>query len=281
MSQTPPHIPTNLISKKSSSSSLPEFILTALSLFIVVSPPKPRSPIPISFPFYPRRFFKISTMSLPTNPRNPNFPSPQSLSDWLKTRLPSDSFATWGVKPGTKNVHSLWLELAEGETSLADSFPPIRTLDVVIVRIRGDSVNSGKTLIESHQELSDGSVRGRFRPLSEKMKPNETVESAVYRAIKEELGSVIGEQLEKDCNFIEIVPNSYAKKVEERVSVSYPGLPAIYVLHSVEARVKGLPNDEFSTEEGAEYEEIEENRVADMAVSCRKHFWKWVDSDSV
>jgi hypothetical protein len=32
-----------------------------------------------------------------------NFASPQSLSEWLKPRLPSDSFSTWGVKPGTKN----------------------------------------------------------------------------------------------------------------------------------------------------------------------------------
>lgn len=113
------------------------------------------------------------------------------------------------------------------------------------------------------------------------MKPNETVESAVFRAIREELGSVIGEHMEKDCDFIEIVPNSYVKKVEERVSVSYPGLPAIYVLHIVEAMVVGLPEGEFSTEEGAEYEEREEDGVAELAVSCRKHYWKWVDSDSV
>lgn len=164
---------------------------------------------------------------------------------------------------------------------MADTCPPIRTLDVVIVRIRGNSVNSDRTLIESHQELSDGSVRQRCRPLSEKLKPGETVESAAHRAIREELGSVIGERLEKDSDFIEILPNSYVKKVEERVSVSYPGLPAIYVLHCVEARVCGLPEGEFLTEEVAEYKGREENRVAELAVSCRKHYWKWVDSDSV
>ncbi|THG07240.1 uncharacterized protein LOC114286073 [Camellia sinensis] len=210
--------------------------------------------------------------------RNPShrFATPQSLSDWLKPRLPSDSFASWGVKPGTKNVHNLWLELSEGETSLADTNPPIRTVEVVIVRIIG---KDGRFLIESHQELSDGTVRNRCRPLSEKMKPGETLDAAVVRAVREELGSIIGGFF--DSGIVRVVPNSYAKNVEERNSVSYPGLPACYVLHSVDAWVDGLPDGEFWTEEGAEYENSDENKVADEAVSCKKHYWKWVDSDSV
>ncbi|KAJ6760453.1 RING-H2 ZINC FINGER PROTEIN [Salix purpurea] len=99
------------------------------------------------------------------------FSTPQSLSDWLKPRLPSDSFASWGIKPGTKNIHNLWLEISQGETFLADSTPPIRTVNVVTVKV----INNNQTLIESHQELSDGSVRNRCRPLSEKMKPNESL----------------------------------------------------------------------------------------------------------
>ncbi|KAI8565145.1 hypothetical protein RHMOL_Rhmol03G0238000 [Rhododendron molle] len=192
-----------------------------------------------------------------SNP-NPNphrrFATPQSLSDWLKHRLPSDSFASWGVKPGTKNVHNLFLELSEGETTLIndndDSSPP---------------------------ELSDGTVRDRNRPLSEKMKPGETLEAAVARAVREELGSVIGD----GDGVVRIVPDSYVKKVEERVSVSYPGLPARYVLHSVDAVVDGLPDGDFCTEEGAEYEDAGENRVADAAISCKKHYWRWVDANAV
>ncbi|CAN1787190.1 hypothetical protein LINPERHAP1_LOCUS17540 [Linum perenne] len=42
--------------------------------------------------------------------------------------MPPDLFSSWGVKPDTKNVHNLWLEISEGEISLADSTPPIRTL---------------------------------------------------------------------------------------------------------------------------------------------------------
>ncbi|KAL7003768.1 hypothetical protein U1Q18_004913 [Sarracenia purpurea var. burkii] len=279
MSQHPPQIPTNLHKKPT---TLPDFLLTALSLFLLVSSPKPtnnllhRFPPPISFPQNPRRFLKSPTMSRRKNP-NPTHPfaTPQSLSDWLKPRLPSDSFASWGVKPGTKNVHNLWLELSEGETSLADSSPPVRSVEVVIVRILG---GDGRTLVESHQELSDGTVRNRCRPLSEKMKPDETLEAAVARAVKEELGSIIGVSF--DNSVVRIVPNSYRKTVEERFSVSYPGLPACYVLHSVDAWVHGLPDGEFCTEEGAEYDNSDKTEVADAAISCKKHYWKWVDCDS-
>lgn len=210
-------------------------------------------------------------------PKKHNFPNPQALSEWLSPRLPSETFSLWGVKAGTKNVHNLWLEISEGETFLDDSVPPIRTLEVVIVRILG---GDNRVLVESHQELSDGSVRYRSRPLSEKMKPGESVDLAVIRAVKEELGSVIcGDNNVGDV--VRIVPNSYTKKVEERVSVSYPGLPACYVLHTVDALVDGLPEGEFCTEEGEEYEDSDEKKIADGAVSCKKHYWKWMDYDSV
>lgn len=204
--------------------------------------------------------------------RTTPFATPQALSDWLKPRLPSESLASWGVKPGTKNVHNLWLELSEGETSLVDSSPPLRTVNVVSIRILG---KDNLVLVESRQELSDGSVRDRFRPLSEKMKPDETPEEAVARAVKEELGSII------DSGFVRIVPGSYQKKLEERNSLSYPGLPARYVLHSVDAWVEGLPDEDFCTEEKEEYQDFDDNRELEKAVSVRKHYWKWVSSDSI
>ncbi|XP_031115901.1 uncharacterized protein LOC116019732 [Ipomoea triloba] len=280
--QTPPPPPPqrHLLRKPA---FVPEFIFTALSVFILLSPSNPANNIlqKLSFPLNPRRFLKIPTMSLPSSNRlrNPNrpFPTPQSLSDWLKPRLPSDSFASWGVKPGTKNVNNLWLEISEGETSLADSTPPIRTVEVVVVRVIG---KDNKVLVESHQELSNGNVRNRSRPLSEKMKPGETVDSAVFRAIKEELGSIIVRNSELN-SIVRILPNSYVKKVEERVSASYPGLPACYVLHTIDATVEGLPEGEFCTEEAEEYEGFDDKGVAAGAVSCKKHYWKWVDSYSV
>lgn len=99
------------------------------------------------------------------------------------------------------------------------------------------------------------------------MKPEETPEEAVFRAVKEELGR----------DGVRILPGSYRMKVEERDSKSYPGLPARYVLHSVDATVEGLPEGEFSTDEADEYdgEDLKE------AVSVRRHHWKWVSIDSI
>ncbi|KAK9122347.1 hypothetical protein Syun_019964 [Stephania yunnanensis] len=183
------------------------------------------------------------------NPTSNSFPTPQSLSNWLKSRLPSTSLAAWGAQPGTKNVHNLWLELSQGETTLIDSTPPIRTVNVVTVTIISPD---GLHLIETRQELSDGSFRDRGRPLSEKMKPGETVENAVMRAVREELGleGIDG------VNGVRIVPGSYMKR--------------------------GLPHEEefWTEEEGEECRGCDEAaRVADEAVFVKKHYWRWIAAD--
>ncbi|KNA08635.1 hypothetical protein SOVF_160900 [Spinacia oleracea] len=299
----PPHPPSNQYNPKnptvnnqpplpsfSKSANLPDFLLTALSVFLFITAPKHHLPpraISLSSPppSTNRRFIRLTSAMSQNSSPNPNsraFPTPQSLSDWLKPRLPSDSFSAWGTRPGTKNVHNLWLELADGETFLVDEIPPIRNLEVACVRVLG---NNNMVLVESHQELSDGSIRKRNRPLSEKLKSGEDIEAAAKRAIKEELGSAIfrvndgGKTVQFD-EIVRIVMDSYGKKVEERTSVSYPGLPACYVLHTVDAFVEGLPEGEFSTEEETEYEGCG-NEVVDEAVSVKKHFWKWVPADSV
>ncbi|KAK7410770.1 hypothetical protein VNO78_01849 [Psophocarpus tetragonolobus] len=263
--------------------SLPDLLLTALSVCFLVSSSKPQ--IGSSRCPFHRRSIKIPAMSLTTKnnlnavpPRRHNFASPQSLSEWLKPRLPSESFASWGVKPGTKNVHNLWLELSQGETSLADSTPPVRTVHVVLVLITGQH---GKFLVESHQELSDGNVRKRGRPLSEKMKPNEDPESAAVRGIMEELGSVISGGLNIP-DIVTIHPNSYHMTVEERDSGSYPGLPGCYVLHTLRATVQGLPEGDFSTFEVDEYGgHFQDNNLAHQAVSVKKHYWTWLPAHSL
>ncbi|ESQ31988.1 hypothetical protein EUTSA_v10005309mg [Eutrema salsugineum] len=288
---SPPHTP--LVNRRNNhrprnatvSSALPDLFLAAVSLLFLWSSPKPLLSLPpnrFSFPLTPRR--RSTAMSRrsppPPQPLSQRFANPQSLSDWLESRLPSDSFAAWGVKPGTKNVHNLWLELSEGETSLADSTPPVRTVNVVTVRVIG---KDGRILVESHQELSDGSIRERFRPLSEKMKPEETPDEAVFRAIKEELGSIFNGDAEGQR--IKLLPGSYSRRVEEKNSMSYPGLPARYALHSVDATVQGLPEDDFCTEEkeydGDSTEDSEETRAAGKAVTVKRHHWKWVSPDSI
>ncbi|XP_050235848.1 uncharacterized protein LOC126685897 [Mercurialis annua] len=273
---TPPSSSHQFLNTHTKPSHFQDLFFSAISIFFLFSsasasatkPQFPKLPI-LCLPPDRRRFLNIPVMS--TSKTHHRFATPQSLSDWLKPRLPSDSFASWGVKPGTKNIHNLWLELSEGETSLADSTPPIRTVSVVTVRILG---KDNTILVESHQELSDGSVRNRFRPLSEKMKPDEDPKAAVFRAIKEELGSIIN-----DGANVRIIDGSYNQKIEERHSLSYPGLPARYLLHSVDVMVDGLPDEEFCTEELEEYCDSDVKRAADKAVSVKKHFWKWIGSD--
>lgn len=111
------------------------------------------------------------------------------------------------------------------------------------------------------------------------MKPGETPEGAVFRAVKEELGSIISRPAEE---IVTIVPSSYGKHVEERSSASYPGLPARYILHSMDAIVEGLPDCDFYTDEAEEYGDCGEIGIgiADQAVSVRRHHWKWVKPDS-
>ncbi|KAJ3691218.1 hypothetical protein LUZ61_020382 [Rhynchospora tenuis] len=197
------------------------------------------------------------------------FTSPDSLSSFLSPRLRDNSLATWGSTPGTKTIHNLYHEISQGETSLllADE-TLIRTVHVASINIRN---SQGLVLVESKQLLSDGSVRERSRPLSEKMKPLESIEEAVARAVREELGESV---------VVEILDGSGNIRVEERESLSYPGLRARYVLHSVEAKVvQGLPEEgEFETEEtGEDSFDIAGEESEGKAVTVKRHYWKWVD----
>ncbi|KAF8772096.1 hypothetical protein HU200_006089 [Digitaria exilis] len=116
--------------------------------------------------------------------------------------------------------------------------------------------------------MSDGTVRRRgARPLSEKVRPGESPESAAVRAVREELGAAARVRIDGARG---------APRVEERESVSYPGLPARYVLHAVDAEVVGgVPEDgAFETEE-----EGEDHGDAAGAITVKRHYWEWVDDD--
>ncbi|KAH7442936.1 hypothetical protein KP509_02G008600 [Ceratopteris richardii] len=216
--------------------------------------------------------------------------SPVALMQWLQDRLPSSSaqqIFDWGKIPATKNVTNLWVELSQGEISLEDAVPPKRTVHVVIVNITN---GSGKMLLEAYQEMTDGSIRERNRPLSEKMKLGENVEHACLRGIREELGKAYGAD-----HYVQMLPHTYKKEIEERHSSSYPGLMTCYILHHMTAIMKHLPVEDFVTVEN-EYLECSVNRRAldrhveetaetvDTTLTCshetpvgvRRHFWKWV-----
>jgi hypothetical protein len=212
-------------------------------------------------------------MRPPSPPRPPvAFPTLASLAAFLRPRLPPGALASWGAVPGTKTLANLFLELAVGDCALhapADAAPPpaaprvVRAVHVATVRIRN---SRGARLVETRQLLSDGTVRRRGpRPLSEKMRPGESPEAAAARAVREELGSHAR---------VRILGWDGAR-VEERESASYPGLPARYVLHAVDAEVvDGVPEDgEFETEETGE----DDGDAG--AITVKRHYWDWIDDD--
>lgn len=193
-----------------------------------------------------------------------SFSSADSLSSFLKPLVPLSS--SWGSIPGSKTVHNLFLELSRQETLLLLDPSLLRAVNVATLTISNPRRPSS-VLLESHQLMSDGSVRRRMRPLSEKMTPGESVEAAAERAVREELGPDVR---------VRVDMGTYEVRVEEKgSSVSYPGLPARYMLHSVKAVVEGVPEEgEFSTEEGGEGHDEDDH---DGTVSVKRHFWKWVE----
>lgn len=201
--------------------------------------------------------------------------SSDALASWLSDRLPS-GISQWGTAPGTKRVANLWIELKDGEIVLEDSSPPRRMVQVASVKIKNQA---GHMLVEAHQEMADGSIRFRNRPLSEKMRPGENVEEACFRGIFEELGSQLGAK-----NRVRIVSGSYLRKQEERESLSYPGLLTSYVIHSVDAIVEDLPNTGFYTvedelnimEAGAHLHKGAGSSCNGAAIGVKKHFWRWI-----
>lgn len=213
-------------------------------------------------------------MRPPSPPRAPlAFPTVDSLAAFLRPRLPPQALSSWGAVPGTKTLVNLFLELSHGDCTLDLPPPPaaaaaqvVRAVHVATVRIRN---RRGARLVEARQLLSDGTVRSRGpRPLSEKMRPGESPEAAAARAVTEELG---------ERARVRIVGEEGAPRVEERESVSYPGLPARYVLHAVDAEVVGgVPEDgAFETEETGE----DHGDAGAGAITVKRHYWEWVDDD--
>ncbi|KAJ7528734.1 hypothetical protein O6H91_15G016600 [Diphasiastrum complanatum] len=207
----------------------------------------------------------------------------EALADWLKERLAANNLplSFWGKAPGTKSLSNLWCELVEGEIFLEDSCPPKRTVHVASVHIRNES---GSTLVEAYQEMSDGRIRQRNKPLSEKMRLGENVEDACLRGIYEELGWQLGAR-----DRVSIFQDSYMKKEEERESNSYPGLWTRYIIHTMSARIKQLPATEFFTIEDESHQlpsytgarslsnaNGDGSTSTHIPVGVKRHFWKWI-----
>lgn len=177
------------------------------------------------------------------------FESQEALRRWLLAQ--GIDLDRWGRGPA-KTVADLWAEIRQGESEMVEH-PPRRRLQVVRVIVRrGEEV-----LIEAHQDFRGGRQRSRGRPPSEKMKPGESYEEAALRCVAEELG--VGHDR------VQLLPETYRRKVREEESGSYPGLRTRYTFHVVQANVEGLPPHDFSTAEGA--------RGPGEPVD--RHYWVW------
>jgi len=100
----------------------------------------------------------------------------------------------------------------------------------------------GRTLVEASQTLPDGRVRRRGLLLSEKRVRGEAWDVAARRGVAEELESAAAGDVALD-------EASHRVRHVAKDSMSYPGLPTEYEVHSADATVAGLPQLGFQTRE--------------------------------
>lgn len=178
----------------------------------------------------------------------PQFTTITELKSWL-TSYGIDT-TRWGCGVA-KSVENLWSEIVAGETELLEE-PPLRLVRVVQVIIGRDD----KILVEAAQEFGDNQQRQRGFPPAEKVKPQETIQEAAFRCLREEL--------QVEANRVELVSVSEPKQISQE-SPSYPGLPTRYLTYRVEVKVTGLPEGEFWTQESTHAD----------GDPVTNHHWQW------
>lgn len=198
-----------------------------------------------------------------TRARGSEAPPPEDAASWTGGSL--DSLAAWlrahGVDPAAfasasndaKSLSELAREVARGETTLVarDVYENEKKTRLAERRVRVLRLlirdARGRVLIEAKQEWSDGRVRERGTPLSEKMLRDEDWRDAARRAVLEELGSCLVKTTtddvedDPDGRIVTLDESSVAFSSIDRTSVSYPGLSCAYEFITVDAEVRGLP----------------------------------------
>ena len=203
---------------------------------------------------------EASTSSSPDDATSWTGGSPDSLAAWLRAHGVDPGFAS--AANDTKSISELATEVRRGETTLeADANGAVRRVRVLRLLIRDDR---DRVLIEARQEWSDGRVRERGTPLSEKMHRDEDWRDAARRAVVEELGSRLfltkdpgtatptavvelngsegDESVTVTDDVLSLDESSVAfVSITKSTSASYPGLRSAYDFVTVDARVRGLP----------------------------------------
>lgn len=179
-----------------------------------------------------------------------NFTSLESLHQWLLNQ--SVDLDRWNCDQA-KSVSNLFNEIVTGESTIQMQ-PPLRVVKVVQVLV----MNTGLNLLELGQELDDKRLRKRNIPPSEKMKPGEDCLVAARRCLVEEL--------QIQAQDITVVTKQCKPVYRYRKSKSYPGLRSKYIVYRVEVTVKGLPTEDFWTDEKSKQGAKE---------IVRRHYWGW------
>ncbi|RLN11285.1 hypothetical protein C2845_PM09G23700 [Panicum miliaceum] len=195
------------------------------------------------------------------------FPTLDSLAAFLRPRLPPQALSSWGAVPGTKTLLNLFLELSHGDCALhVPAGPPprvVRAVHVATVRIRNRR----------------GAARGWWRPGS--CSPTARSGAAARGRCRRRCGPASPPRPRRRApcgrSSAPAPASGSGARVEERESASYPGLPARYVLHAVDAEVvDGVPEDgAFETEEAGE----DYGGAGAGAITVKRHYWEWVDDD--
>ncbi len=177
------------------------------------------------------------------------FDSERAMEAWLAGR--AIDTASWG-SAGAKTTANLWHEYEQGEIIFRDH-PPQRLVRVVRIMLR----RNGYVLYEIAQELSDGRLRQRRQPPSEKIIAEESQAAAAERCLREELGL--------DPRHIHLLDSPAERTESVAESPSYPGLQTHYILFTIEATVDGLPEADF----------WRENEAAGAGDPVKRHLWGW------
>lgn len=177
-----------------------------------------------------------------------NFATISELKSWLTSH--GIDTTRWGCGVA-KSVENLLSEIVAGETELLEE-PPLRLVRVVRVMIGRDD----KILVEAGQEFGDNQQRLRGLPPAEKVKPQETIQEAAFRCLREEL--------QVEASRVELVSVSEPQQTSQE-SPSYPGLPTRYLTYRVEVKVTGLPEGEFWTQESLHAD----------GDPITNHHWRW------
>jgi hypothetical protein len=178
------------------------------------------------------------------------FTEPQELRNWLLQQ--GLDISCWSGM-GKKTFEDLWAEVLIGDCTLTKG--PIRVVKFLSIEIRRKNL----VLHEIKQQLRDGTTRERNQPPAEKIRPGESVKTALLRCLRDELGLH-----ENSCR---IVLRSEEPTFFEEDSRSYPGLKTHYLKFSADVFSASLPEEDFSTEEQAGCDS-----------SVLRHWWSWIEA---